>query len=379
MSDEQLARWQAGTAAGRTVPAAPPPAPMDESRRSALNAAKLAALVTGRWGAGERERHAFGGGAALTGSDDGRPTAWVLVEGVAGRALGPALLWAERHGAEQLHLIVDPTTATADSGGRPDAGAAGTLARQAGYLDEPVPRVWRVAGTALAPAEPSALGRPLAAPSPSNIVDLLIDGGLEVVVEGGMVRGEINGLEVARIVSGSSTAGVPLDAPLLEVGVGKADRELTAMLHGELDPVDQLDRVIEIVRRHRRAGAPRHPLNQLVPERWLRAVLVREPELVGLSALRPAEGAHARANLRERGIAVARGEAPDGTTVVVACSVGVAPDLVPLAADARAAIEVGARLVLAVPARDDLPGNRRLAGRLHPPATVTPIPGDWRR
>jgi hypothetical protein len=379
MSDEQFARWQAGTAAGRSAPTAPTRAPMDESRRSALNAAKLAALVAGRWGAGERERHAFGGGAALTGPDEARSTAWVLVEGVPRRALGPALLWAERHGAEQLHLIVDPTTATAEPGAGPHADALGTLARQAAYLDEPVPQVWRVTGTTLAPAEPAPLGEPPPAPAPSDLVDLLVDAGLEVVAEGGMLRGEINGLEVARIVSGTSTAGVPLDAPLLEVGVGKADRELTAMLHGELAPVDQLDRVIEIVRRHRRGGAPRHPLNQLVPERWLRAVLVREPGLVGLTALRPAEGAHARANLRESDIAVARGETPDGTTVVVACAVGVAPDLVPLAADARAAIDPGARLVLALPARDDLPGNRRLAGRLRPPATVTPIPGDWRR
>jgi hypothetical protein len=207
----------------------------------------------------------------------------------------------------------------------------------------------------------------------------MIDAGLELVAEGGVLRGEINGLEVARIVTGESTAGVPLDAPLLEVGVGKADRELTAMLHGALAPVEQLGRVVEIVRTHRRADAPPHPLNQLVPERWLRAVLVREPQLIGLVAVRPAEGAHARTNLRDRDIAVAAGEAADGRSVVLGCSVGVAPDLVPLAADARAALDPGAELVLAVPQRDDLPGIRRLAARLRTPATVAPVPDDWRR
>ena len=177
-----------------------------------------------------------------------------------------------------------------------------------------------------------------------------------------MVRGEVNGLEVARIVPGETTAGVPLDAPQLEVGVGKADRELTAMVHGALAPVDQLARVVEIVRGHRRPGAPRHPLNQLVPDRWLRAVLCRNPALVGVGALRPAEGPRPRQNLTERDIAVAGG--PTTARVVVACTVGIALDLVPAAADARAALDPGARLVLAVPARDDHPGTRRLAARL---------------
>ena len=59
----------------------------------------------------------------------------------------------------------------------------------------------------------------------------------------------------------------------------------------------------EIVRGHRRADAPAHPLNQLVPDRWLRAVLCRDPGLVGLVTLRPAEGARPRPNLAERDVA----------------------------------------------------------------------------
>jgi hypothetical protein len=34
--------------------------------------------------------------------------------------------------------------------------------------------------------------------------------------------------------------------------------------------------------------------------------------------------------------------------------------------------------VLAVPARDDHPGTRRLAARLLSPAEVVAVPGDWR-
>ena len=333
---------------------------VDLERRAALNSAKLTALVNGHWGRAERTRHTLGAGAALIDPAASPARAWVLADGPGDRSLGPALVWAERLSAAEVHLVAEP-------------GAAGALARQAALFADPAPTVWAVDGTALVPASPAAFPDPVVPPSPPELVDLLIDAGVEIVVEGGVLRGEVNGLEVARIVAGESSARVPLDAPLLEVGVGKADRELTAMVHGALAPVEQLTRVVEIVRRHRRPAAPRHPLNQLVPDRWLRAVLCRNPSLVGVGALRPAEGPRPRQNLTERDIAVAVGEG-----IVVACTVGISVDLVPAAADARAALDPGARLVLAIPARDDHPGTRRLAARLRDPAEVVAVPGDWR-
>lgn len=386
-------------------------APAEVERRASLNGAKLAALVAGRWGPGDRRRGAFGATATLieetaapvagapgvVAPEVGARTGWVLPDGDAERSLGPALAWADRQGVETLHVV-------ASAGPQ----AATVLARQAS-LFVPSPVVWAVEGTSLvaataAPAAPHAV-----APAPPDLVDLFIDAGLEIVVEAGMVRGEVNGLEVARIVHGHTTAGEPIDEPQLEVGVGKADRELTAMVHGGLPAVAQLDRVVAIVRGHRRADAPRHPLNQLVPDRWLRAVLCRRPELVGLASLRPAEGARARPNLAERDIAVATGTTADGSPVVVACTVGIALDLVPIAADARLALDASraptggsagaahggpARLGdggssvageggpsvlrLAVPRRDDHPTVRRLATRLASPAEVTPVPDDWR-
>ena len=338
------------------------------ARRSSLNAAKLDALVTAQFGPGERGRHAFGSGAALTGTDDaGEPVVWVLVEERAERALGPALLWAERQGAQRLHLVVD------------DAGPAAVLARQAECFADPRPVVWQVAARSLAPATPGGVVTTPAAPVPPELVDLLHDAGLDIVVEGGIVRGELNGLEVARIAVGFSTAGEALAEPLLEVGVGKADRELTGMLHAGLPPVDQLARVVEIVREHRRVGAEPHPLNQLVPERWLRAgdrVQRTQPHEGRLAAQ---HGPHVRTNLRDRDIAVALGESPGGDPVMVATAVGVALDLVPMAADARAVLAPEAALLLAVPERDDVAGNRRLAARLTAPASIVPVPGDWRR
>jgi hypothetical protein len=354
------------------VSATPPGAAIDVERRAALNGAKLAALVAGRWGpADHRAPGAIGATATLV--DRAAGAGWVLPDGDVARSLGPALVWADRHGVADLHLLAEARD-----------GSAGVLARQAAMFVPPAPTVWAVEGTALVPAVPAPPPSSAPAPAPPGLVDLLIVAGLEVVVEGGMVRGEVNGLEVARIVHGDSTAGVPIDEPRLEVGVGRADRELTAMVHGDLPPTAQLGRVVEIVRRHRMPGAPRHPLNQLVPERWLRAVLCRAPDLVGLTTLRPVEGARARSNLAERDIAVAAGEAAGGAPVIVACSVGIAPDLVPVAADARAAIDGAAgrqpasRLVLALPARDDHQSTRRLAARLQTPAEVVPVHGDWR-
>jgi hypothetical protein len=171
---------------------------------------------------------------------------------------------------------------------------------------------------------------------------------------------------------------VPIDEPLLEVGVGRADRELTAMVHGDLAPVEQLERVIAIVRERRRAGAPPHPLNQLVPERWLRALVVAEPGRIGLVRLEPAPPAVTRRGLREPSIAVARGSRADGRDVVVATSVGVDLDLVPAAADARDALDPDADLLLVVPARDDVAATRTLAARLAHPATVVTVADDWR-
>jgi hypothetical protein len=337
---------------------------LGDERRPALRGAKLAALVAGRWGPADRASHALGTALALTGPGS---TAWVLADDAPERTLGPALLWADRERVDELHVLVD---------GPGDAAA--TVARQSGLFAPPTPQVWMVAGTALAPVAAAPPASQPDAPAPPELVDLLIDAGLEVVAEGGLVRGEVNGLEVARIVHGATTAGVPIAEPQIEVGVGKADRELTAMVHGELAPVDQLARVVGIVREHRRPGAPRHPLNQLVPERWLRAVLCRNPGIVGLASLHPEPGVRPRANLTERDIAIAAGTATDGTSVVAACSVGIALDLVPRASDAREAIDPSARLLLAVPERDDHPGTRRLAARLRTPAEVVPVPGDWR-
>ncbi len=327
--------------------------------RSSLLSAKLSALVLAHVGPGERASVPFPGGAGLI---DGS-SSWVLVEGDPLKAFGPALVWAARQGADDVHLLVDEDAAV--------------LARRATCF-APSPSVWQIDGRALLPVAPAPPAAPLPAPSAPSLAELLVDADLEVVVEQGIVRGEVRGLEVARVVHGASTAGMPLDEPILEVGVGHADRELTAMLHGGLSPLDQLARVVEIVRAQRRPGAERHPLNQLAPERWLRSLLLEDPARIGLRRLRPVEPAVARPNLRDTAVAMAAGEADDGARVVVACSVGVDLDLVPASADTRLSVDPEARLLLVVPERDAHAVTRDLAARLVRPAEVVTVDDHWR-
>lgn len=334
---------------------------MSAPARADLLAAKLRGLVTAHVGDAPRSPIELPGGVGLL---EGT-IAWVLLDASPIRSFGVALVWAARQRADDLHLVLD------------DAADAAVLARRAGCFD-PAPSVWVVVGTSLRPAAPAPVPVPKVAPPAPALAELLVDADLEVIVEDGIVRGEVLGLEVARIVHGHTSTGIPIDEPFLEVGVGHADRELTAMLHGALSPVDQLARVVEIVREHRRPGAERHPLNQLAPERWLRARLVAEPARIGLAALRSSEPALPRPNLRDQAVAMAIGEDADGRPVVVACSVGVDLDLVPAAADARLATAPEARLLLVVPERDAHPVTRDLAGRLVHPADLVTVADDWR-
>lgn len=326
---------------------------MPAERLAALNAAKLRSLTRGRVG-DDAAPGALPGGASLAAGE----VAWVLLGPEAHHSLGAALAVARRTGATEVHVVAD------------DAAAAGRLARLASHFASG-PSVWRAVGADLVAVDPAPA--PVAAPPPDapDLRALLGEAGLEVVDGDGVTLGELLGLEVARIVAGP-------EGPVLEVGVGRFDRELNEMTHAHLAVGDRLHRVVELVAAHRRPGAPPHPLNQLVPERWLRASLVADPAPVGAAGLRSVPSVDGRANLKELGVATAVGLDTAGEPVVVTCSTGVALDLVPAAADDRAARAPGARLVLAVPARDALPLTRDLAAALRPPAEVVALEQDLR-
>jgi hypothetical protein len=319
-------------------------------------AAKLDALVAARWPAANPRPASFPGGAALHTDRE----AWVLVEDRPGRALGPALAWAHRRGGLQLHLVVDEPV------------QAGGLARRAQLFVDP-PSIWTVDDRVLRQTDPDPVADPVV---PSAVAqqaaDQLRAHGLEVVVDHGEVVGELLGLEVARVVVGDDGQA------RVEAGVGRHDRDAARQLHGERPPEAALAQVVETVAAHRRPGAEPHPLNRLAAERWLRACLVADPGLVGAHELFPVEGVDARSSVKDTVPAAAVGEDAAGDPLVVVASTGIDLDLVPTAADVRLAFAPDARLILAVPARDDHPITRALAGALRAPAEVVAIEGDWR-
>ena len=288
----------------------------------------------------------------------------VVLPGERGRrglAIGPALAWAAKAGVPgALHVLVD-----ADNG-HDDAGAAGVAARHATYFRDP-PAVWRVVGAELEPVDPAPFPAPLE-PAAADLLAVapLREAGAEVVVEHGVVGAELDGLEVGRVVDSR-----------LELGVGKHDRAAAAMMETIRDPGDLLVGIVGTVRRHRQSGARPHLLNRLARERWLRSALVAEPALVDAAELRPVEPPIARTDLVEPMPAVAVGRRRDGTPLVVACSVGVDLNLVPLAADVRARDLPGGELVLVTPVRDQYSSTRAVAARLLRPAELVAQEGPW--
>ncbi len=305
-----------------------------------------------RWGV-TAPPSSIGTGAAL--AVDGR--AFVLVEG--DHALGAALSWARRAGATEVHVIADEDP--------------GTIARQAGEFVTDI-HVWRSVGRELVAAEPEPVDHGEGPPDAPELVALMEAEGLDVVVEGDRLAGEFRGLEVVRVVRALDDG-----PPILEVGVGKYDRALTAMMHGDLDGRASIARVVEQLREIRRADGPvNHPLATLVPERWLRSTLIADPARIGCEELVAAPAAEPRDRLRPRGIAAATGTR-DGEPVVVVCTVGVDLQAVVLAADTRLMLDPDARLLLAMPARDVLPAIEAMVADLRRPAEIVPVEGDWRR
>jgi hypothetical protein len=321
----------------------------DAARRSQLQGLKLRALVRDHLGVTDvPDPVEFAPGAALL--VDG--AAWLLLADRPAVRLGAAMLWALRQGATSVHVIAEEST--------------GVLARRAAQF-EPSAEVWHAEGRDLFPAVPE----PIAAsqPAPAHHEEFrarIIEGGAEPLVEHGVLSGEVRGLEVCRVIDDPY-----LGSTRLEVGVGAHDREAFQMLHGDIPTAESLARVVEAVAEHRAVGAPQHPLNRLAAERFVRWRIIEEPELVGMSSVRPVPPPVPRVNLKDPVPCVALGDGPDGRRVIV-CSTGVDLDLVPFAADAALAYDDG-DLILVLPERDKVRATEELAAALRHPATFATL------
>jgi hypothetical protein len=322
------------------------------SRRNQLVAIKLRALVGDHLATDTiAAATPIGVGAGVV--HDG--VAWVYLDDRPGTRLGAALVWADRNGADAVQIIAEADT--------------GILARRAAAFRIPI-EVWHADGRTLLPAVAEPILEPHPAPPQhDSFRELIVQGGATPTVEHGVLVGEVNGLEVCRVVDDPY-----LHVSRLEVGVGAHDREAFQMLHGDRPAVESLARIVAAVSAHRQPEARQHPLNQLGAERLLRWRVEQEPEAVGAVGITAMNPPVVRANLKDPVPCAAIGTDQRGDRFVVAFSTGVDLDLVPFGADARiAASELHAditpdcRLVLVTPMRDRVPAAVLLSEMLiHP-------------
>jgi hypothetical protein len=293
----------------------------------------------------------FGAGAAGVSGD----AAWVLLEDRPAHGLGAALAWAEREDVTAVNVL-------AESG-------SGVLARRAAYFAD-APTVWSVTGRDVAPASAEEFPPPVDPPPELDTWRARIEeAGATAVLEHGVLTGEVLGLEVCRLTVDPDTGD-----QRLEVGVGAHDREAFLLIHGGVPPAGALIDVVRKVDAVRRTTEPPHALRRLAGERLLRERLLDDPSLVGAVALEAAPPPVPRANVKDPTPCVATGIDRSGRPLVVVCSVGIDLDVVPFAADARAALgDPEARLAIAVPERDAHVVTHRLADRLVVPAQVVPL------
>ena len=341
---------------------------LDESRRAGLRRAKLMALIRSRWEVADLAPTSGIGAPGPALVEPGGDQGWVLVDPSTQGALGGALTWGLRHSVRHLHLLVDDSASPGT--GDPDAGV---LARRARAFGVPVQVwVWAAPGQRLEVAEPSPVTAETLTEDPERegYADLMRAHGIDPLVEHGVLIGEVLGLEVARLEHGPDGTG-------LAIGVGRHDREARAQMRPGQSVGAGLDEVVALVREWRAPGTERHPANALARERWLRSLVMGHPALVGARWLDPLPALLARGDLRRSVPAAASGEGGDGRPVFVVCSTGVDLDVVPVAADYRDATAGSPRLVIVVPAGDDVRATRDLVAALAEPAELLAVPRDW--
>lgn len=323
----------------------------DAERRSQLLSLKLRALVRDHTGGDDSgEALVFPLGAAIARVDG----LWLLVDGPAHRTLGPALAWSlSRDLGTPIKVLVERDS--------------GVLARRAAHFGLDL-EIWHVDDRQLLPAiaDPHVPLTPARAEHLA-FTELIESAGADVVVEHGVVAGEVRGLELCRVVDDETTGEARL-----EVGMGAHDREAFAMVHGHLPTRDALRQVIDVVAPHRVEDAPQHPFNQFAAERLLRWNALRDPSGIGCDMLYAVEPPLPRQNVKDAVPCAARGTTNDGREVVAVFAHGVDLDVVPFAVDVAGREGVGGALVV-LRSRDVVPSIERLAAASTTPVQVVAI------
>ncbi len=273
--------------------------------------------------------------------------------------LGTAIIWGKANNCTRMNLIVDE--------------GAGELGNAASAFRDPAPVVWLAKDRSISKASPTA---PHVAPPPECVAYTadLVEAGLDVVADHGVWLGEINGLEVARV-------GLRDGECSMDIGVGAYDQFASAALNMDRDHTEELARVVAMVRPHRMKGAAPHAIGRLVRSRWLRAQVMRDPELIGLDSLDPIPLLRERPGLMESQPAAGLGRrGPHRVLVVftVGLDLGVAETAAGLAAlHSRAGGESVDEVIVVVPGRDLHQRIIDSVDALALPSTVVALEGEW--
>jgi hypothetical protein len=365
-----------------------------DGRRAGLLAAKLKALVTDRWpeaiSSGNLTPQPLTVGASCVADLAGVRHGWVLIDERSVEPdpfnpepdpsptlppgwLGGTVVWAARHGVRHVHAMADTMTA-ADR-------------VRAAMVSYPF-TLWRSVGRSLVDVSADDVGAddvgaddlsPAATPELDPrclaFVPIIEAAGAEAIVEHSVLRAEVLGLEVGRVLVDEHPDS-PEGGVRLAVGVGRHDRLAQDMMRG-VDGFEQgLSEAVAAVRSWRDPAKPPHPANQLARSRWLRSVLIESPEFIGASNLAPVQGLRP-AKLKVPDPALAVGTDGDGTPIVVACSVGVDLDAPLTAVAAAQAIDPSARVVFVTPEADMFPALRTIISALSVEVEVRLVTGAW--
>ncbi|MDW3178092.1 MAG: hypothetical protein R8J94_11945 [Acidimicrobiia bacterium] len=274
--------------------------------------------------------------------------------------LGTAVIWGKANECTRMNLIVDDE--------------AGVLALAASAFREPAPIVWIATDRSISRASP-VLPELVPPPECVRFTADLVEAGLDVVADHGVWLGEINGLEVARV-------GLRDGECSMDIGVGAYDQFASAALNMDRDHTAELARVVSMIRPHRIKGAEPHAIGRLVRSRWLRAQVMRDPDLIGMDSVNPIPLLRERPGLLENqpaaGLAL-RGSQQILVVFTVGVDLGVAETAAGLAG--RHALSAGStgvdEVIVVVPTRDLHQRIIDSVDALALPSTVVAIEGEW--
>ena len=362
---------------------------LSPEQRHSLLTAKVRALVAGSWRSGASgpesvdslHNFPFMAGAGLV--DTATNTAWLLVDesrierdpmDAATSAaplprgwLGGAIVAATRKGIVELHILADNLT--------------GDDARRATYF-KLEPQLWQVVGRSVLPVTSISFVMPT---DPSAVemlfVEVIETAGAEAVVDHGVLKAEVLGLEVGRVTLDED------DVPHLDVGVGRHDQLAQAMMYGTAQVDESLRVAVAAVKNFRNRTAGSHPANQLSPERWLRSLVPALPVLAGFALEEHATFSFVAGTepvrLKHPSPAIALVDFVDRETgetreAILGVCVGVDLDAAAFAADARAFYRPDAALYLLWPDGTNIDAMTQAAQALKTPAQWATVPNDWR-